>query len=35
MKNDTQKCINYINLLRITLNEAIEGLNKISKEFIN
>lgn len=34
MKNDTQKCINYINLLRINLNEAIESLNKISKEFV-
>lgn len=35
LKNDPEKCIKYINTLRITLNEAIEGLNKISKDFHN
>ena len=35
LENDENKCIEYINKLRITLNEAIEGLNEISLEYKN
>ena len=33
LENDTEKCLEYINKLRITLNQAIEGLNQISSEY--
>lgn len=33
LENDNQKCIDYINKLRIALNESIEGLNQISLEY--
>ena len=35
LENDENKCIEYINKLRITLNEAIEGLNEINLEYKN
>ena len=35
LKNSPTKCLRYINTLRTSLNEAIEGLNTISNEFKN
>lgn len=35
LENDEEKCLEYLDKVRITLNEAIEGLNKISLEYKN
>ena len=33
LEDDNHQCLEYLNLLRIYYNNAIEGLNKISQEY--